>query len=239
MKFRLSFGLALLISGYVFGQDVMTPELLWKLGRVTGLGVTTDGKSVIYSVSTPDAEANKSTRKLYTIPIAGGEPKEIKENPIHDKNISPDGKYMLSSKEVKVQKVLGTDYYPQLTKSNAYIFNDIALRHWDTWEEGAYDHVFLSELKNGEPANEIDLMPDQPYDCPQKPFGGDEDYIWNPDSKSVVYVTKKKLEKNTPSVPILISSSTISAVSLPPISLEGVLAMTSILPSIKKDSLPF
>ena len=32
----------------------------------------------------------------------------------------------------------------------------------------------------------------KPYDCPQKPFGGDEDYLWNPDGKHVVYVTKKK-----------------------------------------------
>jgi dipeptidyl aminopeptidase/acylaminoacyl peptidase len=30
------------------------------------------------------------------------------------------------------------------------------------------------------------------FDSPQKPFGGDEDYIWSPDSKSIVYVCKKK-----------------------------------------------
>ncbi|HEX8462405.1 MAG TPA: S9 family peptidase, partial [Segetibacter sp.] len=36
-----------------------------------------------------------------------------------------------------------------------------------------------------------DIMSGQPYDSPQKPFGGDEDYIWSPDG-SVVYVTKPK-----------------------------------------------
>ncbi|MGB4850023.1 MAG: S9 family peptidase [Saprospiraceae bacterium] len=177
-------------------QTTMTPELLWQLGRVTGLGITADGKSVIYSVNTPNVEANKGSSKMYKIPIDGGKAVEITKNPLRDKNISPDGKYMLSNKEVNVVKTKGTDFYPELTKSNAYVFNDIPIRHWDTWEEGAYDHVFLSKMVNGEPKNEIDLMPGEPYDCPQKPFGGDEDYIWSPDSKGVIYVTKKKYGKD-------------------------------------------
>ena len=38
-------------------------------------------------------------------------------------------------------------------------------------------------------------MPTEPYDCPQKPSGGDEDFIWSPDGKTVIYVTKKKYGK--------------------------------------------
>jgi dipeptidyl aminopeptidase/acylaminoacyl peptidase len=174
----------------------MTPELLWSLGRVSGLGVTDDGRSVIYSVSTPDWQENKSSRKIYQLSLEGGEPREISSNPVRDKNISPDGKYMLSHKEVKVLDIHSTDIYPELTKSNAYVFEDIAIRHWDTWEEGAFDHVFLSKLVNGESKDEIDLMQGEPYDSPQKPFGGDEDYVWHPSSKSVLYVTKKKFGKD-------------------------------------------
>lgn len=173
-------------------QNVMTPELLWSLGRVSGLGVTPDGQSVIYNVSTPNVASNKSSSKLYSIPIDGGPAKEISGNPLPDKNVSPDGKYLLSHKEVKVMKITGQDKYPDLTKSNAYVFDDIAIRHWDTWEEGAFDHVFLTELVNGEKGKETDVMAGQPYDCPQKPFGGDEDYVWNPDGTSFVYVTKRK-----------------------------------------------
>lgn len=176
-------------------QDVMSPELLWKLGRVNGLGVTEDGQHVIYSVTTPDWEENKSSSKMYRIPIDGGVPEVITKNPLPDKNISPDGKYMLSHKEVKIVNILGTDFYPELTKSNVYIFNDIPVRHWDTWEDGAYDHVFISRLVNGEPQDPVDLMAGEPFDSPQKPFGGDEDYIWHPSGKSVLYVTKKKYGK--------------------------------------------
>ena len=132
---------------------------------------------------------------MYSIPINGGEPREITNNPVPDKNISPDGKHMLSHKEVKVSKVAGVDYYPDLTKSNAQIYTDLMIRHWDTWEDGAFDHVFISDYKNGEATNDKDIMAGEPYNSPQKPFGGDEDYNWHPDSKSVVYVAKKKSGK--------------------------------------------
>jgi dipeptidyl aminopeptidase/acylaminoacyl peptidase len=93
-----------------------------------------------------------------------------------------------------VKKISGADYYPELAKSNAYIFDNLNDRHWDKWEDGSFDHVFVTTV--GKPEEEKDIMPDEPYDCPQKPFGGDEDYIWNPDSKHVVYVAKKKYGKD-------------------------------------------
>ena len=174
-------------------QNTMTPELLWKLGRVTGLGIGSDA-NVYYSVSTPDWEENKSSSKLYKVPIQGGPAIEVKTNPLQDKNVSPDKKYMLSHKEVKVSKVSGTDFYPELTKSNAQIYNDLMIRHWDTWEDGAFDHVIVSIMDNGVVSKTIDVMRDEPDNCPLKPFGGDEDYIWGPDYKTVLYVTKKKTE---------------------------------------------
>jgi len=178
------------------GKAIMTPELLWKLGRVTGLGISKDGKSVLYSVSTPDWEANKSNKKSYMVPLNGETAVEI-SNPdslLSNKKISPDGKYVLSNKEVKVKNILGSDKYKELSKSNAYIFDNLNDRHWDKWEEGSFDHVFIGAV--GSAGQEKDIMPDEPYDCPQKPFGTDEDYIWNPDSRHVVYVTKKKYGKD-------------------------------------------
>ena len=35
-------------------------------------------------------------------------------------------------------------------------------------------------------------MPNEPYDSPQKPHGGDEDYVWSPDGTKIIYVCKKK-----------------------------------------------
>ena len=62
------------------------------------------------------------------------------------------------------------------------------------WEDGNFDHVFITPV--GKPEEAKDIMPNEPYDAPTKPFGGDEDYIWRPNSKSVIYVTKKKYGKD-------------------------------------------
>lgn len=190
---KIFFLLASLLSIASFAQNRMTPELLWQLGRVSALGISKDGKSVLYSVSTPNAAENKSSRKTYAVPLAGGDPVII-SNPdslLVNEKISPDGKYIISSEEVKVKNVTGADYYPELKKSNVFIFDNLTYRHWDTYEDGKFGHVMLAPLVNGKAGTATDLMKDEPYDCPQKPFGGDEDFVWNPNSKAVVYCTKK------------------------------------------------
>ncbi len=173
-------------------QQVLTPETLWKLGRVTPLGISKDGKSVVYKVSTPVMEENKSNNKFYTIPLTGGTPTEVKETKdlLADKNISPDGALMLSTQEVKTENVLGKDFYPELQKADVQIYNGLDYRHWDTWNTGTHNHVFYADNKEG--ATAIDIMKGEPFDAPQKPFGGDEDFVWSPTGKSIIYVSKKK-----------------------------------------------
>jgi hypothetical protein len=104
--------------------------------------------------------------------------------------ISSDGKYMLTAEDVKIKNVFGKDFYPDLPKSTVHIYDQLNYRHWDEWEDGAFSHVFIHPMVNGEPGEGKDIIADQPYDVPQKPFGGNEDFIWSPDSKSVIYVTK-------------------------------------------------
>tara|TARA_R110000868_G_scaffold45757_5_gene151566 strand:- start:1946 stop:3847 length:1902 start_codon:yes stop_codon:yes gene_type:complete len=181
-----------MMSLSAMSQNVMTPEMLWKLGRVSVLGISADSKNIVYSVSTPSVEENKSNSKFYTIPVNGGQAVEITnyKSVLTDKNISPDGKYIIYNEEVKINKVHGKDFYPNLDKSDVQIYDGLDYRHWDTWNEGTFNHVFYKENKEG--AVGIDLLKGEPFDSPQKPFGGDEDYIWSPDSKSIFYVSKKK-----------------------------------------------
>jgi len=173
-------------------QNIMSPELLWKLGRLSSLGISKDEKNIIYKVSTPSVEENKSNSKYYSIPVNGGTATEITDykSLLSDKNVSPDGKFTVYNEEVKIDKVHGKDFYPNLDKSNAQIYNGLDYRHWDTWNEGKFNHVFYKA--NLENAVGIDIMKGENFDAPQKPFGGDEDYIWSPDSKSILYVCKKK-----------------------------------------------
>jgi len=186
------FLLLTMMSLNTIAQNVMTPETLWKLGRITPLGISKDGKNVVYKVTTPSVEENKSNSKFYTVSISSGSVQELKETKavLADKNVSPDGNYLVYHEEVKLENVHGKDYYPELVQSNVQIYNGLDYRHWDTWNEGKFNHVFYRENKEG--SQGVDILKGENFDSPQKPFGGDEDYIWSPDSKSILYVCKKK-----------------------------------------------
>lgn len=192
MKKIVLFALCL-ASTASFSQEVMTKELLWKLGRVSPAGVSKDGKNLIYKVGYPDMENDKINSKVYQIPLTGGTPVEITDykNLLNDKNISPDGKMVLSDEAVKIAKQRGKDLYPVAAQSQSYVFDGLDYRHWDTWNDGTHNHVFVAPIDQQD--QKVDIMKGEPYDAPQKPFGGDEDYVWSPDSKRIVYVSKKKV----------------------------------------------
>lgn len=105
--------------------------------------------------------------------------------------ISPDGKKVAYSKKVQLENILGKDKYKDTPKSTAQIYTDLDARHWDTWNEGAYNHVFIANVSE-KSSDAKDLLKGEKFYAPQMPFGGTEDFIWNPDSSSLIYVCKKK-----------------------------------------------
>ncbi len=172
-----------------FGQNYLTPKALIELNRVGGIGVDNEG-NIYYSVRKVDLNSNTSSSKLYKLDVKTGDRIEISKEalPFKDKALSPGGDKMIALEEVKVRDVFGTDYYPQMEKSNVQIYNELNYRHWDTWEDGEFSHVILEDKKTGE---RMDIMANEPFDSPQKPFGGEEDFVWAPDGKSLIYVCKK------------------------------------------------
>ncbi len=194
MKKTIIIWSCLIVTLICNAQNRLTAENLWQLGRVSALGISNDKKFVVFSVAIPDLQLNKSVRKKYKIPITGGNAVEITETSdlLNNDRISADGKYLISSAEIKINNVSGTDFYNDLPKSNALIYTSLNYRHWDTWEDGKFSHVFVAPINNGKTGEPKDIMVGEAYDCPQQPFGGDEDFIWNPDSKKVLYVAKKK-----------------------------------------------
>ena len=109
---------------------------------------------------------------------------------------SPNGKWVLFTKNVKLDK-MKDDIYPTLPKAHARIYDDLMYRHWNFWEDGTYSHVFFAPYSPGkiDVSKAVDIMNGQRYFCPQQPEGGAEDVVWSPDSKSIVYVTKEKTGK--------------------------------------------
>jgi dipeptidyl aminopeptidase/acylaminoacyl peptidase len=87
--------------------NIMTPEVLWKLGRVSGIQVSPDGKFVLFGISRYSVENNNGNRNLYVMPTGGGEPIQITDFEGSEFNAvwSPCGKmiHFLSAKSGSVQ----------------------------------------------------------------------------------------------------------------------------------------
>lgn len=76
------------------GENVYTPELLWKLGRVSEAVVSPDGKQILFGVTYYDVNENKGNRDLYVMPLTGGDYKRLTTTAISEYSAiwRPDGK---------------------------------------------------------------------------------------------------------------------------------------------------
>lgn len=191
MKPQILVLMAVLSASMLRGQDNMSPKNLWQVKDVDPVGISKDGKAFYYKVSTPNVTENDFEESYYRMSVEGGEPQKVDKADMayKDKNISPDGDLELFHKKVDIKDILAEDIYEDLPKSDAYVIKSLDYRHWDEYNDGRYNHVFYKERNGGK---KVDIMPNEPYYTPQAPFGGDEDYTWGPEGKTIFYVSKKK-----------------------------------------------
>ncbi|MDR0697662.1 MAG: S9 family peptidase [Tannerella sp.] len=95
----------------------------------------------------------------------------------------------------KLERYTGAERYSDLDKANAYIYDDLMYRHWDSWKDGNYNHIYVGYIRSGKVTSVEDIMSGEPYDSPLKPFGGTEEIVWNPDGTTIVYTCKKSTGK--------------------------------------------
>src|SRR5947208_475180 len=115
------------ISLFATAQKTMTPEMLIQLGKLSAMGSSTDGKSIIYGVKTYSLAEGKSTTKFYSVPVAGGNAAEINdpEKLILNNRISSAKTHSIASYDVKVKKIFGKEVYPDLPKSDVMIYDNL------------------------------------------------------------------------------------------------------------------
>lgn len=103
---------------------------------------------------------------------------------------SPDQSKVVLISTVKYNRT-ASDIYPDLPKATGRVIDDLMYKHWDTWVTeiphpfiGSFDGQTVTDLK--------DIMEGEPYEAPMRPFGGVESFAWSPDSKILVYTSRKK-----------------------------------------------
>ncbi len=106
---------------------------------------------------------------------------------------SPDEKHIVMIGNVKYSRD-AKDIYPDLPKATGRVIDDLMYKHWDEWVT-EIPHPLVADFDGSSVSNITDIMKDEPYEAPMKPFGGIESFAWSPDSKELIYVSRKKTGK--------------------------------------------
>ncbi len=103
---------------------------------------------------------------------------------------SPDESKVALIKRIKI-KPTTADIHPDLPEAKGFVVDDLMYKHWDEWLNDA-PHPFIADF-DGSAINEgKDLLEGTIYDCPNRPFGGVEQFAWSNDSKKFAYSCNKK-----------------------------------------------
>ena len=123
MRTTLLVSLGLAVTAISHANEVMTPEKLWQLKRVSPLGLNKDETHVIYKVTTPSVENNDFSSKVYQVSLNGGEPRllEAYQGLLIDKSISADGSKKLFHEKVQIEDILASARHKELDKANEKI----------------------------------------------------------------------------------------------------------------------
>ena len=107
---------------------------------------------------------------------------------------SPDGKRVILIKSLPYHESIKKN--PEdLPLATGRLVTDLNYRHWDHYVE-SIPHPFVANVTEQGVDEGVDMLKDEPYECPMAPFGGVEQLNWSPDSKFVAYTCRKKTGVN-------------------------------------------
>lgn len=151
-------------------------EVTWIKGGTKLAFLSNDnGSSQLYEMN-PDGSGRKQLTNY--------------DGDIEGYSISPDGKKLLFISQVKTKEST-VDKYPDLPQATGIIVTDLMYKHWDEWVTTA-PHPFVADFDGNGISNIVDILNDEPYESPMKPWGGIEQLAWNTTSDKVAYTCRKK-----------------------------------------------
>lgn len=136
------------------------------------------------------------TRQVYSVAADGTELVQMSslENGVECFKFSPDEKKIVLASPVKSWQKDST-LYAGLDKTTGRLVDDLMYKHWDEWVT-EIPHPFIADFNGKSIENATDIMEGEPFECPMRPFGGAESFAWSPDSKALIYVSRKYAGKD-------------------------------------------
>ena len=131
--------------------------------------------------------------QVWEMAPAGGNVRQLSDF-AHDVEwfgISPRGDKAWYVQRVQVADRRSADIHKDMDKSQARIYDDLMVRHWDYWDEGEHLHIFVGDfgpdgLKEGRDI----LGPEAAWDAPLAPYFDMAEIAWNNAGTMLAYTCK-------------------------------------------------
>jgi dipeptidyl aminopeptidase/acylaminoacyl peptidase len=160
--------------------------------------LTPEGWSASSASFAPDGRvvflsAKEGNNQLWSLSLDGGEPARLSDFAldIGSYRLSPDGNQVAVSFEVYPDCASLACTRERLDankekKTTGQHYTQLFVRHWDSWKDGRLAQLFVARFEDGKLGGEpVKLAVGVSGDVPHKPFGGNSDYAWSPDSQQL------------------------------------------------------
>jgi dipeptidyl aminopeptidase/acylaminoacyl peptidase len=148
-----------------------------------------DGSGIFFLSS------RSGSSQVWHISLAGGEAQQVTDLPLDvgSFEVSPRGDRLAVSMEVfadcaDLKCTTDRQATQSKKKSSGRTYDQLFVRHWDTWSDGTLSTLFTvtlgKDLRASAPVNVSGKVRGH---VPSKPFGGDEDYGFSPDGSRIVF----------------------------------------------------
>lgn len=167
-------------------EDRQTVRITDTSIRESALQWRPDGKKIGYLSNA------SGTSQIWEMNPDGSNQRQVTftEGDIQGFSYSPASSKICFIKSVKLDQDIH-DLFPDLPKANARLESDLMYRHWDSWHDYTYNHLFVADYDDGKISGEKDINSGERYDTPVKPFGGIESIAWDPAGERLAYTSKK------------------------------------------------
>ncbi|MBK6596775.1 MAG: S9 family peptidase [Proteobacteria bacterium] len=133
--------------------------------------------------------------QVWRLSLDGGEAVQITDLPLDVGSFkpAPDGASLAFSLEVFgdcADLPCSSDRLDAAKKNQAtgLLYDQLLVRHWDTWRDGTRSNLFTARLgADGRAAPPVNGSGKLQANVPSKPFGGDGEYSWTPDSQRLIF----------------------------------------------------
>jgi dipeptidyl aminopeptidase/acylaminoacyl peptidase len=140
------------------------------------------------------------TAQLWRMPIDGGEPVQATRFalPVGTFALSPDGRRLAVAFDVFVDCAADLSCTKKklderaASKQTGQHYDQLFVRHWDTWKNGTRSQLFVAQLDaDGIAGEELTwISRGIAGDVPSKPFGADSEWAFSPDGGRIVFAAR-------------------------------------------------